>query len=83
MNNKTVAYASSTVYGLKIDSFSSWEKEWTDIQRIALSGAWLAVANISEIRIVDISGVIIRTVSFDRPIVEMQAYENLLAVVYH
>lgn len=83
MNNKTVAYASNTVYGLKIDSFSSWEKEWTDIQRIALSGAWLAVANISEIRIVDTSGVIIRTVSFDRPIVEMQAYENLLAVVYH
>lgn len=43
----------------------------------------MAVANVSEIRFIDIAGNLIRSVCFDRPILTMQAYENLLAVVYH
>lgn len=50
---------------------------------MALSGNWMAVANISEIRFIDLAGNLMKVVSFDRPILSMQAYENLLAVVYH
>jgi hypothetical protein len=47
MNREMVCYANETQFGIKIDKFSSWEKEWFDIQGVALSGNWMAVANIS------------------------------------
>jgi hypothetical protein len=47
MNSQAVCYANLNQYGLKIDNFSSWEKDWFDIQAVALSGNWMAVANFS------------------------------------
>lgn len=83
MNKEVVCYANETQFGIKIDKFSSWEKEWYDIQGVALSGNWMAVANTSEIRFYDIAGNQIKSICFDRPIIAMEGYENLLAVVYH
>jgi hypothetical protein len=83
MNREAVCYASDSQFGIKMDKFTSWEKEWFDIQGVALSGSWMAVANTSEIRFVDLAGSLIKCVCFDRPIIAMDAYENLLAVVYH
>lgn len=74
MNSQNVCYASENQYGIKIDKFSSWEKDWFDIQGVALSGNWMAVANVSEIRFIDLSGNVIKVVSFDRPILAMQTY---------
>ncbi len=42
-----VCYANKYQYGVRIDNFSSWEKEWVDIQGIAISGEWIAVAGLS------------------------------------
>jgi len=83
LNSEAVCYSNETQFGLKIDKFSSWEKTWFDIQGVTLSGNWLAVANSSEIRILDISGNHLKNICFDRPILSLQSYENLLAVVYH
>lgn len=47
MNSQAVCYANLNQYGLKIDNFSSWQKDWFDIQAVALSGNWMAVANFS------------------------------------
>ena len=83
MNSEVVVYASEMEFGVKIDQFSSWEKNWEDIQGVALGANWMAVANFSEIKFFDLSGNQIKSVCFDRIILEMDAYENLLVVVFH
>jgi len=65
------------------DENDSWEKQWEDIVGVACSYNWVAIANDQEIKVLDIMGNEMKTISFDRLIVAMAAYENLLAVVYH
>lgn len=53
---------------------------------IAMGSGWIAAAKVimsSEIRLFDMIGHEIRTFSFDRQLVAMRAFENILAVVYH
>lgn len=61
----------------------SWEHNWEDVVAVASGYQWMAVANDQEIKVVDVTGNQIKTIAFDRLIVAMAAYENLLAVVYH
>jgi hypothetical protein len=51
-----------------------------------MGAGWIAAGKFmqsSEIRVFDMIGHEIRTLSFDRPVVAMRAFENVLAVVYH
>jgi hypothetical protein len=51
-----------------------------------MGSGWIAAANVttnSEIKIFDMAGHEIRTISFDRQLVAMRAFENILVMVYH
>lgn len=52
----------------------SWEIEWKDIQTVALGAGWLAVANDELIKIFDMLGHEIKSISFDRQVVALKAY---------
>lgn len=77
-----LCYANESQFGLRNKNIQ-WERDWFDIQSVALSGNWIAIASASEIRIVDLAGNLIQSFTFDRVILAMRAYENLLAIVYH
>lgn len=84
MSNEAVCYGNENTFGyFNFISSVTWQKDWFDVNGVCLSGNWLAVANMSQIRFYDIGGSFIKSVCFDRPIISLQAYENLLAVVYH
>ncbi len=51
-----------------------------------MGSGWVAAGRFkenSEIRVFDMIGHEIRMLSFDRPVVAMRAFENVLVVVYH
>jgi hypothetical protein len=60
-----------------------WERTWEEICAVTIGTNWVAVASDREIKILDMSSHELRSVAFDRQIVAMRAYENLLAVLYH
>ena len=60
-----------------------WERTWEEICSVTIGSNWVAVASDREIKILDMSSHELRSVAFDRQIVAMRAYENLLAVLYH
>lgn len=60
-----------------------WEHSWEEICALAIGTGWVAIANDREIKILDMSSHELRSIAFDRQILALRAYENLLAVVYH
>ena len=48
-----------------------------------MGGSWIAASNPDEIRIFDYAGNELQCICFDRRFITMEAYEDLLAVVYH
>lgn len=74
LSPRVVCYANQNQFGVTIDFLTSWEKDWFDIQSIALGASWVAVSNSSEIRIFDLSGNFVRAICFDRLTIAMQAY---------
>jgi hypothetical protein len=65
------------------EGFEAWEFRWEDIQGIAIGGNWLAACSKDELKILDYSGNELHSLCFDRRMVTVEAYEDLLAVVYH
>lgn len=65
------------------ENHAGWELVWENIQGVALGNAWLAVSNTEEIRVFDFAGNELHCLCFDRRFVTIEAYEDLLAVVYH
>lgn len=60
-----------------------WEIEWEKIQGVAIGANWVAAINHEEIRVFDYAGNELHSICFDRRFMTMEAYEDLLVVVYH
>jgi hypothetical protein len=48
--------------------------EWNGIEAVAMGSGWVAVANESEIKILDLAFHEIRSIAFDRLFVAMRAF---------
>lgn len=86
INEMGVVFASDKEVGFKPSSRNNteeWLLEMPAVEAVAMGAGWIAIATDSCLRVLDIASHEIRAISFDRPIVVLRAYENILAVVYH
>ena len=88
LKQRVLLYVSPTLLvfqeeGQLKEGLGGWELRWENIQAIAVGGDWVAAATDEEIRIMDYRGNELHSVAFDRRMVTMEAYEDMLVVVYH
>ena len=86
MNHEALVFANDKEFGLrpsKESSLEGWDLEWKEIQAVTMGVGWVAVANDELIRVFNLMGHPVNSIAFDRQIVAMHGYENMLAVVFH
>lgn len=86
INEMGVVFANEEEVGFKPSSRNNteeWLLELPGAEAVAMGAGWIAVATDSAIRIFDIASHEIRCISFDRPLVALRAFENMLVAVYH
>ena len=69
INPFALVYATEKEFGVKVQpgvEGVNWEVKWNGIRAVSIGAGWLAVANEEEIKLLDLCGHEIRTISFDR-----------------